>query len=173
MLAPAPIRQIGRAALPAMTAQYIDAVYLEIARILRRTGYLMQWVDTFGLCEAHHLRFVDVLKPVDLIAWESLRMGMGKRSRRRGDYLPVLQRPPICARSWKDHGIPNRWAEKVDRKLHPHIKPLGLIARLIASVTEPGDLVVDPAAGSFVVMHATLELGRNFTGCDLLGWSQP
>jgi DNA modification methylase len=29
-------------------------------------------------------------------------------------------------------------------------------------------LVVDPAAGSFTVMHAAHELGRNFVGCDLL-----
>lgn len=31
----------------------------------------------------------------------------------------------------------------------------------------PGDLVVDPAAGSFVVMHAAHALGREFIGCDL------
>jgi hypothetical protein len=28
-------------------------------------------------------------------------------------------------------------------------------------------LVVDPAAGSFVVMQAAQQLGRNFVGCDL------
>jgi hypothetical protein len=78
-----------------------------------------------------------------------------------------LQKPPIHARTWRDHGIPNRWPEKVDRKIHPHVKPIGLIARLIAAVTEPEDLVVDPAAGSFSVMQATCEHGRNFIGCDL------
>jgi site-specific DNA-methyltransferase (adenine-specific) len=95
---------------------------------------------------------------------------MGKRSRRRGDYLLAYQKPPIKAGStWKDHGIPSRWPEKVDRKLHPHVKPIGLIDRLIAATTEPEDLVVDPAAGSFVVMHAARKLGRNFIGCDLVG----
>ena len=63
---------------------------------------------------------------------------------------------------------PNRWAEKVDRKIHPHIKPIGLIKRLIGSVTLPGDLVVDPAAGSFTVMRAAREIGRSFIGCDLI-----
>jgi site-specific DNA-methyltransferase (adenine-specific) len=38
---------------------------------------------------------------------------------------------------------------------------------LIGAVTQPGDLVVDPAAGSFVVMRAADQLGRNFIGCDL------
>ena len=92
---------------------------------------------------------------------------MGKRSRRRGDYLLVLQKPPITASNWRDHAIPSRWVEKVDRKLHPHLKPAGLIGRLIGAVTEPGDLIIDPAAGSFVVMYAALQIGRQFVGCDL------
>jgi hypothetical protein len=58
-------------------------------------------------------------------------------------------------------------ARKVDRKTHPHRKPAGLIARLIGAITNPGDLVVDPAAGSFVVMHVANSLGRNFAGCDI------
>jgi site-specific DNA-methyltransferase (adenine-specific) len=162
-------RQRGRAQLPAMTEAYIDAVCTEIARVLTPSGYLMHWVDTFRLVEGHHLRIPrEVLTPVDLIAWDSLRPGMGKRSRRRGDYLLVLQKPPIKAGStWRDHSIASRWAEKVDRKLHPHVKPIGLITRLIAAITQPGDLVVDPAAGSFVVMGAAYELGREFIGCDL------
>jgi site-specific DNA-methyltransferase (adenine-specific) len=127
----------------------------------------MRWIDTFGLCEAHHQRIADCYKCVDLIAWDNLRMGMGKRTRRRGDYLLILQKPPITAVSWRDHGIPSRWPEKVDRGGHPHVKPVGLIARLIGAVTEPGDLVVDPAGGGFGVMHVARQLGRNFVGCDI------
>jgi site-specific DNA-methyltransferase (adenine-specific) len=160
-------RQRGRHALPAMSEQYIDAVTREIARVLVPSGYCMRWLDTFGICEGHQLRTADVLKPVDLIAWDSLRMGMGKRSRRRGDYLAVLQKAPIIANTWKDHGIPSRWPEKVDRRIHPHLKPCGLISRLIEAVTKPGDLIVDPAAGSFVVMHTAHVFRRSFIGCDL------
>jgi site-specific DNA-methyltransferase (adenine-specific) len=162
-------RQRGRAELPAMTEKYIDTVYREIARVLAPSGYCMRWVDTYCLCEGHHLRIPpECIKPVDLIAWDNLGFGMGKRSRRRGDYLLVLQRPPLRAKAtWRDHSIPNRWPEKVDRSIHPHIKPVELIARLIAATTHPGDLVVDPAAGSFVVMRAAHQLGRDFIGCDL------
>jgi site-specific DNA-methyltransferase (adenine-specific) len=161
-------RQKGRARLPAMTESYIDDVCREVARVLAPSGYLMRWTDTFHLCEGDHLRIADVIKCVDLIAWDSLRMGMGKRTRRRGDYLLILQKPPLCAKTtWRDHGIPNRWAEKVDRKTHPHAKPAGLIARLIGAVTRPGDLVVDPAAGSFVVMRVANQMGRDFVGCDI------
>jgi site-specific DNA-methyltransferase (adenine-specific) len=175
-------RQRGRAKLPAMSEEYIDACCREIERTLIPGGYLMLWVDTFGLCEAHHLRVVDshewlakrgcksgagALKVVDLIAWDCLRMG--KRSRRRGDYLLILQKPPISARTWRDHAIPSRWPEKVGKAAHPHIKPIGLISRLIAAVSEAGDLVIDPAAGSFVVMRAARQHRRHFVGCDVLG----
>jgi site-specific DNA-methyltransferase (adenine-specific) len=161
-------RQKGRFALPAMTGDYIDQCCREAARVLAPSAYLLRWSDTFHLCEGDHLRIADVLKCVDLIAWDNLRLGNGYRSRRRGDYLLVLQKPPIAAKStWRDHGIPSRWHEKVDRNIHPHIKPIGLITRLIGAVTLPGDLVVDPAAGSFVVMRAAQHLGRNFIGCDL------
>jgi site-specific DNA-methyltransferase (adenine-specific) len=150
-----------------MSDAFIEQCCREIARVLRPSGYLMLWVDTFKLCQAHHLRIADVLPCVDLIAWDSLRLGQGYRSRRRGDYLLVLQKPPLRAKAtWRDHSIPNRWPEKVDRSIHPHIKPIVLIARLVAATTQPGDLVVDPAAGSFVVLQAARQLGREFIGCD-------
>jgi site-specific DNA-methyltransferase (adenine-specific) len=152
-----------------MSEDFIDMCCMESARVLRPSGYLMLWGDTFRLVEGAHLRIPRaLLEPVDLIAWDNLRPGMGKRSRRRGDYLIILQKPPLKAgATWRDHSIPSRWAEKVDRSLHPHIKPRGLISRLIAATTEPGDTVIDPAAGSFVVLHAALEVGRNFMGCDI------
>ena len=160
-------RQRGRASPPAMSLEYIDACLREIARTLRPSGYAMLWSDKFNLRKAYHLRVSEHLLPVDLIAWDNQRMGMGKRSRGRGDYLLKLQKPPVIASNWLDHGIPSRWIEKVDRKLHPHIKPIGLIARLINATTLPGYLVIDPAAGSFVVMRAAHALEREFIGCDL------
>ena len=133
------------------------------------------WADAYRLLEGYHLRIRSLLKPVCLVAWDNQRIGMGYRTRSRGDYLIVLQKPPIAAKStWTDHAIPDRWIEKVDRNLHPHVKPIGLIRRLIGATSWPGDLVVDPCAGSFTVMHAALALGREFIGCDIAyGESKP
>ena len=69
--------------------------------------------------------------------------------------------------TWRDHRIPDRWREKVDRRIHPHAKPADLIARLIGAITRPGDLVIDPAAGGFTVMHVATEMQRWFIGCDI------
>jgi site-specific DNA-methyltransferase (adenine-specific) len=166
-------RQKGRFALPQMTDEYIVACLRAAARVLRPSGYLMLWTDKFNVLEGrHHRPVADVLQTVDLIYWENGLQGQGSRTRSRGCYLMVLQKPPIAARrTWRDRGIKDCWPEKIPNPrsahLHPHRKPIGLIQRLIQAVTQPGDLVVDPAAGSFTVMQAALELGRNFAGCDL------
>jgi site-specific DNA-methyltransferase (adenine-specific) len=132
-----------------MTSNYIDACCRETARALKPSGYLLRWTDTFHLGEADHRRVADACRCVDVIAWDNLRPGNGCRSRRRGDYLLVLQKPPIRAKgTWWDHGISSRRPEKIDRKIHPHVKPIGLIMRLIGAVTQPGDLVVDPAVAA-------------------------
>src|SRR5262245_49853393 len=44
-------RQKGRALLPAMTSDYVDACCREASRILEPSGYLLEWADTYRLCE--------------------------------------------------------------------------------------------------------------------------
>jgi hypothetical protein len=41
------------------------------------------------------------------------------------------------------------------------------LGRLIGAVTKPGDLVVDPAAGGFIVLRAPMAVGRVFISCDI------
>src|SRR5262249_38803998 len=113
--------QRGRAGLTAMSKSYIDDACFESVRVLKPSDYLMCWTDTYCLCGGHHLGIAFAVKPVDLIAWDYLRLGMGKRTRRRSDYLLILQKPPISPRTWTDRGIPNRWTEKVDHPAHPHV----------------------------------------------------
>jgi site-specific DNA-methyltransferase (adenine-specific) len=164
-------RQRERCKLPQMSSEYIDACCREFARVLMPSGYLLRWQNAFQVGIGVHLRLADVLQCVDIIAWDNLRLSNGYRARRRGDYLVALQKPPIKARAtWRTKPtIPDRWPEKIikPRSQHPHIKPIGLISALIEAITSPGDLIVDPAAGSFVVMHAACELGREFIGCDI------
>lgn len=50
---------------------------------------------------------------------------------------------------------------------HPTQKPLELLAYLVKTYTNPGDLVIDPFAGSGTTGHACIELGRRFTGCEI------
>jgi site-specific DNA-methyltransferase (adenine-specific) len=52
-------------------------------------------------------------------------------------------------------------------KKHPHQKPLGLQKTLIESVSNEGDLIVDPAAGGYSILEACILTNRKFIGCDI------
>ena len=165
------VRQAGRVALPQMDEQTIKQFILEINRTLSPSGHLFLWVDKFHLCEGvqHWLENTD-LNMVDLIVWDKGRMGMGYRSRRKSEYLLILQKKPIRAKGcWLSHNIPDVWAEKLKKseKNHPHSKPNGLQRALIEATTNPGDIILDPAAGGFSVLSACQESNRNFIGCDI------
>lgn len=161
-------RQAQRAGLPQMPDDVIRTMLEEIARVLRPGRYCFHWVDKHAVGEA--LYRTDGLKLVDLITWDKMRIGMGYRTRRRAEYLRVLQKPPIEAKtSWQDRGIPDVWPEKANG--HPHAKPFELQRSLIASVTRPGEHVIDPCAGGYSVLRAARACGRRFLGCDLLAFS--
>jgi site-specific DNA-methyltransferase (adenine-specific) len=163
-------RQRGRAELRQMAEDEIKRFIAEIDRLLLPTGHLMLWVDKFHLCTGVGQWLTGTnLDMVDLIVWNKQRMGMGYRSRRVSEYLLVAQKKPRRAKGvWSAHDIKDVWEEKLQVH-HAHAKPVGLQARLIACVTNPGDVVIDPAAGSFSVLEACRQSGRKFLGCDIAG----
>jgi site-specific DNA-methyltransferase (adenine-specific) len=148
-----------------MTDEVIHSFLAEIERALVPSRYLFLWLDKHALCQATYT--TPALQIVDLITWEKSRIGMGYRTRRKCEYLQVRQKPLIVAKAtWLDQGIPDVWPERA--KGHPHAKPHELQRRLIAATTKPGEVIVDPCAGSFGVMVAAHAAGRQFLGTDLL-----
>ena len=61
--------------------------------------------------------------------------------------------------------------EQDDRKKHPKChptqKPVRLIKKLIQTFTDPGDVVIDPCAGSGSTLRAAYELGRPSYGFEV------
>lgn len=73
-------------------------------------------------------------------------------------------------------GYPSRPAEPISdvigwrytgNKLHPTQKPLEVMQHLVASFSRPGDLVLDPFAGSGSSLMAAKALGRRWLGIEL------
>ena len=52
-------------------------------------------------------------------------------------------------------------------KFHPTQKPVAVLKRLIEIFTDPGDVVIDPVAGSGTTLRACSELGRNSYGFEI------
>jgi site-specific DNA-methyltransferase (adenine-specific) len=167
-------RQRARARLPQMSGETITQFVHESIRALMPSGHLMLWTDKYSILEGRVRSFIQgtELCQVELIVWNKHRIGLGYRGRQCAEYLMVAQKPPVRAKGvWSVHDIPDVWDERIVNagRAHPHAKPVGLQTRLIEAVTNPGDVVVDPAAGSYSVLEAAHRCGRRFLGCDLVG----
>jgi site-specific DNA-methyltransferase (adenine-specific) len=169
-----------RKELSPMSREFISSCDAEIGRIIVQSGYCCRWVDEFQLLNG--LFKIDGLEHVGVIHWNNGRAGMGKRIRPTGGSVVILQKPPIGVRAKR---LAVRWKtlpmirgvhyEKLrfPKAAHPHRKPIGLVAEIILAVTEPGDIIIDPAAGSFVVLAAGLGCRRRFLGTDILPTAEP
>jgi site-specific DNA-methyltransferase (adenine-specific) len=52
-------------------------------------------------------------------------------------------------------------------KIHPTQKPVNVLKRLIEIFTDPGDVIIDPCAGSGSTLRAAAELGRDSYGFEV------
>ena len=163
-------RQKERAARVQMSEDVIKRFIAQIDRVLIKSGHLLLWMDKYHLCTGVGAWLEGTtLQTVDLIVWNKMRIGMGYRTRRTSEYCLILQKKPLRAKGvWKAHDIPDVWNEKLPSR-GGHAKPVGLQSRLIDCLTNPGDVVIDPAAGTFTVLDACRATGRTFLGCDLEG----
>lgn len=84
----------------------------------------------------------------------------GDRPATPGDAIAIMHAPG--KKRWNGKGRHAYWevgVERVDRG-HPTQKPAGLMEALIADFTDPGDLILDPFAGSGTTGVAAKRLGR-------------
>jgi len=91
----------------------------------------------------------------------------GDRPAQGGEGIAIMHRPG--RKRWNGGGKHGVWTCGVERveRVHPCQKPIGLMLDLMADFTDPGDLVLDPYAGSGSTGVACIELGRGFLGFEL------
>lgn len=164
-------RQGERADLPQMDPVMIAQFVAEFARVLEPSGHLVLWMDKFCVVTGKWRRWLDDtvdLVAVDMISWNAMRFGMGKRTRGTTEFAVILQKVPTRTDVWRNRSMPDTHSEQSDRSRHPHAKPFILTAALIQCLTARNDLVVDPCAGGYVVLDACKAMRRDFVGCDLV-----
>ena len=88
------------------------------------------------------------------------------------EYALVLYRDKLPKFNNDGHMIFNWFEWKRDSKaqypkIHPTQKPVSVLKRLISIFTDPGDVVIDPCAGSGSTLRAAYEIGRNSYGFEV------
>lgn len=91
----------------------------------------------------------------------------GKRSY-RGENKGKLSGNPLGKNPEDVWDIPNVKGNHVEKEEHPCQFPVGLIERLVLSMTNEGDLVFDPFAGTASSGVAALLHRRSFWGCEIM-----
>lgn len=142
--------------------ELIQPISAELARLVRR------WALVFSCVESCHI-------------WRDALKTAGMRYARTGiwvkpDAMPQMSgdRPGVgfepCTIVHRD--MPMRWnggghaavweygTVKINRPNHPCPKPEPLMAELVTLFTDPGDLILDPFAGSGTTAVAAKRLGR-------------
>ncbi len=163
----------SRSDLPEMDEEIIEKFIKKIEKVLLPNWYLFLWIDKFHLLEWVKKWFdnLESLSIVDMITWDKQKIWMWYRTRRKSEYLVVIQKFPKKTKStWFLHNIPDVWSEKIIFKNHTHSKPIELQKQLILATTFENDLVLDPASWGFSVFEACKQTWRNFIWWDLIFW---
>lgn len=136
------------------------------AQALRPGGIVLIFSDWRRMADMGYLASISGLRPATCVAWVRNRPGTGGLLRSSWD--PVL----IAAR-----GVPDAVdraairnvvvADYPARRAHPYQKPAAVYAHVLARACRPGDLVLDPFAGSGSSRDAALGLGLRWRGCDI------
>jgi site-specific DNA-methyltransferase (adenine-specific) len=155
----------------AMDAETRGAVASEIARVTLRWAVVfcqveaaLSWRDAFVAAGMSYRRTGVWVKPDGMPQYSGDRPGMGYES------LVLCHAPGRS--TWNGGGKHGVWtANKIgpcdrNRTGHETQKPLALMEALVADFTDPGDLILDPFAGSGTTGVAAKRLGRRFLGWE-------
>lgn len=81
------------------------------------------------------------------------------------DKLPKFNNNGKMIFDWMEWQRDNK---KLYPKVHPTQKPIGVLKKLIEIFTDPGDVVIDPCAGSGSTLRAAAEIGRSAYGFEIV-----
>lgn len=148
--------------LASFWAAALDAV----VPTLKQSGHLLSFCngDSYPVFYPDAYRRFDIVRS---LVWDKGRIGMGSPWR--------AQHELVLAARWNgyyrsdDRGRPDvlkHGSVNSKQRRHPVDKPVELLAELLAPITPPGGLVLDPFAGGGSTLVAAIASGRRAVGIE-------
>jgi DNA modification methylase len=149
---------------PIEFATLITTVFTEIERVVKPDSVV--WVCCNWECIN---TFEQILKNLKFtiptwIVWAKNNWGIGWHFRPQHEFiLPAFKgNPPV-----PEHAISNLWqVDRITHTIHPNEKPIQLIQMALKQYNKPGDVILDPFAGSFSTCLAAKNLGMGYIGIE-------
>lgn len=140
-----------------------EELFAEVYRVLRCDSHFYLLCDQETMFFAKPLAEAAGFKFWKPLVWDKCQIGMGYHYRARYEFVLFFEKGK---RKLRNLGIPDVLEVPKVRDGYPTEKPVELLRTLIEQSSEPGDIVVDPFAGSGSTGEAALLSGRRFAGCD-------
>lgn len=136
------------------------------ARALRPGGIALIFADWRRMPDLGYVASTVGLRPATTVAWVRTRPGTGGMFRASWDPILVVARgvPDALDRAAIRNVVEANYPTK---RVHPYEKPVEVYTHILSRVCVPGDLVIDPFAGSGSSRRAAAALDLTWRGCDI------
>lgn len=154
------------------------AVAAEVVRVTKRWILVFcnveiqrEWQEDLVHFRAEHVRVGVWVKPNAAPQFSGDRPAAGWEAIEIAH--PLSPRGKPIKKRWNGGGSSGVWTHSIATgsyrgdRTHTTEKPIGLMLDLVRAFTEPGELVIDPFAGSGTTGVACVRLGRHFAGAEL------
>ena len=153
----------------------LDIMAQSMYRVLRRGGTAIIWYDLWKISHLSEAMAQAGFKMLRLVIWQKtnpvpLNMKATYLSNSREIAVLGVKGGAPTFHAHYDDGI---YSYPIPRhngqRIHPTQKPLDLFTALIKKHSNVNDLIIDPFLGSGTTALASINLGRQFAGCDIDG----
>jgi site-specific DNA-methyltransferase (adenine-specific) len=154
------------------TLESLNEFIVEFYRILKDGGSCIIFFDIWKLTKLKEFLVYNDFKQLRFIEWiktnpQPINSKRNYLTNCREIALTAVKKGSSTFHSQYDNGIYKHPLQGGKDRFHPTQKSLPLFEELVMKHSNPGDIIVDPFAGSATTGVAALKNGRKFYGCEI------